>query len=475
MKYLYLHCGHGRTGSTALQRLLKKNIKNMAKENVIYPSYNGFSKQILTSGNYELFKKFDFGAVQEGQAVFFSRETMWQEFLHPDFIAKLENCEELGFRIRVLAIERDLLSFADSWLNQKTKTSSIPQINKNDQKYAYVSRFKQEFQQFKEVVLARGWAKKIYSYDDWTANPDEVFFDAFGFHLPGPLTQANQSASSFQTCLVEWLDTRLGEGERKRSKWEQRALKVPVQPQVDEEALARREIDFLIRIADLQGTEIPDLDSLSQSRVDRSIRELNDVNRVDILAVRLIEECIVRSNLETAVCLIEIIRWQAGSAQMLFEMLDEQSYYEPYERIHNIASLDKESFFAYVWFGIAYMRIKKDYSKALRYLEKAIRIQKTSRLAAAIYNCYYLLRDANNLELAYQDYNDLIQDETSRLFWRARLADVQNEPALAKNIIANLQISGVKRTHIKNWISSYEKRQKKTEKLKVFLRSVLKP
>ena len=125
MKYLYLHCGHGRTGSTALQRLLKKNIKNMAKENVIYPSHNGLSKQILTSGNYELFKKFDFGAVKEGQAVFFSRETMWQEFLQPDFITKLENCEELGFRIRVLAIERDLLSFADSWLNQKTKTSSI--------------------------------------------------------------------------------------------------------------------------------------------------------------------------------------------------------------------------------------------------------------------------------------------------------------------------------------------------------------
>ena len=116
---------------------------------------------------------------------------------------------------------------------------------------------------------------------------------------------------------------------------------------------------------------------------------------------------------------------------------------------------------------------KKDYSKALRYLEKAIRIQRTLRLAAAIYNCYYLLRDAENLELAYQDYNDLIQDETSRLFWRAKLADVQNETVLANNIIAELQISGVKRPHIKDWIGSYKRRQK-IKKFRVFLGSVLK-
>ena len=445
----------------------------MAQENVIYPSHTGLSTQILTSGNDELFKKFDFGAVKEGQAVFFSRETMWQEFVKTGFISKLENCEEMGFRIRVLAIERDLLSFADSWLSWKTKTSSHPEINKNNHKYAYVSRFKKEFQQFKEVVLARGWAKKIYSYDDWTANPDEVFLDAFGFHLPGSLTKVNQSSGSFQTSLIYWLDTRLGEEKRKRSKWEQRALKLPAQPPVEEEVLRRRETDFLIKVADLQGTEIPNLDALSQSRVDKSIRELNDANRVDILAVRLIEECIVRSNLEAAVSLIEIIRWQAASAEMLFEMLDGQSCYELLEQIHNIGSLDKESFFASVWFGTAYWRVKKDYSKALRYLENAIRIQRTPRLAAAIYNCYYLLRDADKLEIAYQNYNDLIQDETSRLFWRAKLADVQNETMVANNLIAELQISGEKRPHINNWISSYNRRQK-PKRLKNFLRSVLK-
>ena len=70
--------------------------------------------------------------------------------------------------------------------------------------------------------------------------------------------------------------------------------------------------------------------------------KLNDANRVDILAVRLIEECIVRSNLEAAVILIEIIKWQADSAEMLFEMLDEQSCYEPLERIYNIGSFGKD-------------------------------------------------------------------------------------------------------------------------------------
>ena len=63
------------------------------------------------------------------------------------------------------------------------------------------------------------------------------------------------------------------------------------------------------------------------------------------------------------------------------------------------------------------------------------------------------------MELAYQNYNDLIQDKTGRLFWRAKLADVQNDTMLANSIIAELQISGVKRPHIKNWISSYKRRQ----------------
>ena len=111
----------------------------MAQENVFYPSDNGFTPKIIETGNCELFKKFDFGAVKEGQAVFFSRESMWKEFVKTGFISKLENCEELGFRIRVLAIERDLLSFADSWLNFRTTTISQPEIDKNELKYEHVS------------------------------------------------------------------------------------------------------------------------------------------------------------------------------------------------------------------------------------------------------------------------------------------------------------------------------------------------
>ena len=89
--------------------------------------------------------------------------------------------------------------------------------------------------------------------------------------MPGSLTQANQSSGNFQTSLVDWLDTRL-EGERNRPNGSEE-LKLPTQLSVDEEGLRRRETDFLIKVADLQGTEIPDLDALSKSRVDRRIRE----------------------------------------------------------------------------------------------------------------------------------------------------------------------------------------------------------
>lgn len=458
MKRLYLHCGHGRTGTTSLQNLFEKNIKTMAQNNVIYPYSDALSQQLITSGNYQLFNKFDFSTVKENQAVLFSRETMWKDFLKKNFISKLEKLEDRGFKIHVLALERDFLSFADSWLKQMSKSISHLNSDKSIYKYNFLIKFKNSFEEFKSIVLARGWSKTIYSFDDWIADPDQVFFDAFEFHLPGPLANFNQSPGSIQNTMIGWIDTRISEELRKRSKWEQKALKVPVRTSIDTKFLKKAETDYLLKIADLQGRDIQNLQTLSQKRVDKAVHELQEIDTVDILAVRLIEECIHRSNLTAALGLIEIVRWRAESSAMLFEMLDERSCYAPLEQILDCAYLNKDSLPAKIWLGIAYWRIKKDYRTAADYFEGAIQLRRTPILAARIYQCYFMLGDAQKLKLAYQNHIDLISDEITRLFWKGQLADIQNDTVQVEKIIEQLQNSGGERPNIKTWINSYREK-----------------
>lgn len=457
MKRLYLHCGHGRTGTTSLQNMFEKNIKTMARNNVIYPYIDALSHQLVTSGNYQLFNKFDFSTVKENQAVLFSRETMWNDFLDKNFISQLEKLEDQGFKIHVLALERDLLSFGDSWLQQTSKSKSYLNSDKSQDKYNFLIKFKNRFEEFKSIVLARGWTKKIYSFDDWIADPDQVFFDAFEFHLPDSMEHSNQSPGSLQNTVIGWIDTRIAEHE-KRSKWEQKALKVPVRNSIDTKFLKKAETDYLLKIADLQGRDIQNLETLSQKRVDKAVHELQKIDTIDILAIRLIEECIRRSNLTAAIGLIEIVRWRAESSAMLFEMLDERSCYAPLEQILDCASLKKDSLAAQIWLGIAHWRIKKDYMTAAGYLEGAIQLQKTPRLAAALYLCYYMLGDAQKLKLAYQNHIDLFQDKITRLFWKGQLADIQNDTVQVEKIIEQLQKSGGDRPNIQRWISSYREK-----------------
>ena len=73
MKYLYLHCGHGRTGSTTLQKLLKKKHQNMAQENVFYPSDNGFTPKIIETEITSYLKNLTLALWKEGRQYFSAR------------------------------------------------------------------------------------------------------------------------------------------------------------------------------------------------------------------------------------------------------------------------------------------------------------------------------------------------------------------------------------------------------------------
>ena len=90
MKKLFLHCGHGRTGTTSLQIAFQNNISYLRNLDIIYPHSEALVNQTVTSGNFELFHKFDFQSVLDGQSILFSRETLWRNFLDDGFLNKLE-------------------------------------------------------------------------------------------------------------------------------------------------------------------------------------------------------------------------------------------------------------------------------------------------------------------------------------------------------------------------------------------------
>lgn len=134
MKTLYLHIGHGKTGTSWIQSVLRLSSKELEKYSILYaigPDYNILDSNKITSGNaVSLLKsKESFESILESysptnnNSLLFSSENLFGNFLKvnaQDFIDKI--ALKNGFdRVEILLLIRNPISFVSSVWQQRIK------------------------------------------------------------------------------------------------------------------------------------------------------------------------------------------------------------------------------------------------------------------------------------------------------------------------------------------------------------------
>ena len=136
MKNLYLHIGHGKTGSSYIQSCLALSTELLADRNIVYPEHKNSeiakSGKILWRGNYAVLEKIIFSqdlesAIQKTfnnkNSYLFSHEGLWNLLGTTDFRKRLIKVSELaGFdTIKMLLFIRNPIEFASSAYQQMIK------------------------------------------------------------------------------------------------------------------------------------------------------------------------------------------------------------------------------------------------------------------------------------------------------------------------------------------------------------------
>lgn len=120
MSKLILHVGHPKTATSYLQSLIALNEQTLKKHNIYYPFHNSFflaKKGMPTSGNGEIFKKFNFKQKYD-QTILFSSEDLFRILEWEDFY---QIAEKYSQNLKIILYTRNLFDFTFSSWGQKVK------------------------------------------------------------------------------------------------------------------------------------------------------------------------------------------------------------------------------------------------------------------------------------------------------------------------------------------------------------------
>ena len=134
---LYLHAGHGKTGTSFVQALLAANSQRLLNAGICYPMRKTVERAVrageVTSANIHfknlhLWEKTDF-ASGDGCSFAFSDEVLWYRFINDKtFLEEVGQLrKKLGFSVKVLFFYRPLVSYFRSVFRQRVKSGDQSQ------------------------------------------------------------------------------------------------------------------------------------------------------------------------------------------------------------------------------------------------------------------------------------------------------------------------------------------------------------
>ncbi|WP_146140418.1 hypothetical protein [Zobellella endophytica] len=129
MRTLFLHIGHGKTGSSYIQSSIALSVGDLLKNNIVYPSINldDAKKGFITSGNGGLLLSPQIFKILEnskGSDILFSSEMLFHHFIdNPNnYNVVNEFCEKEGIsQVKILLYIRNPVSHAASDFQQSVK------------------------------------------------------------------------------------------------------------------------------------------------------------------------------------------------------------------------------------------------------------------------------------------------------------------------------------------------------------------
>lgn len=130
---MYLHVGHGKTGSSFIQSLFARNIDALASAGIHYPRPNGWEESAqghISSGNGNLLRKgtSDLQPIPAGcHAILFSSEQFFQDPRQDELRRKIAEAKEFYgcTRIEILLFIRDPIATLISTYQQGVKRGGI--------------------------------------------------------------------------------------------------------------------------------------------------------------------------------------------------------------------------------------------------------------------------------------------------------------------------------------------------------------
>ncbi len=139
MSKLFLHIGHGKTGTSYLQSVFARNKQTLADHGIDYPCSPRILKAAAegetTSGNRAIFlNKFqndpDYFATEN--SLLFSGESLWRQFWSPDFAPELtQMADRAGKSVALLFFIRDPIAFQLSeYLQYVQQRTEIQEMNR---------------------------------------------------------------------------------------------------------------------------------------------------------------------------------------------------------------------------------------------------------------------------------------------------------------------------------------------------------
>lgn len=170
MATLYLHIGHGKTGSSYIQSSLALSEQILNAKGIIYPRHHSHERALIgaiSSGNGGLLFDPAWQAPRDhiGKDCLFSDENLFQRMITPDYARKLElRAKELAVdRIAILLFIRDPVDHAQSAYQQSIKrggrTWSIEQFFDQYRMPRLVKRFLEDNAKQDRAVSVRNYSR----------------------------------------------------------------------------------------------------------------------------------------------------------------------------------------------------------------------------------------------------------------------------------------------------------------------------
>ena len=225
MRTLYIHAGHGKTGSSFIQSMLAASVRNLAIYKILYRvpgGGQGVARGAISSGNGHLLMEALDGTVdlifryRPNVDLLFSREQSMREFGEPGRIKAFRKLIDAGRfdRVEILLFIRNPISHAASHYQQSVKRggrkNSVEAFFRKYKQPCYVQDFLEAFEQVRDTRVT------VRNYSSGKGELREIIAAWLGvpaalFSIPGKMN-INRSLSRSETELQRAFNTVLGKG-----------------------------------------------------------------------------------------------------------------------------------------------------------------------------------------------------------------------------------------------------------------------